>query len=136
MNAGASSLTCLATVAIAAMMPPFRMPVVGMIRLSMVIRNVNSQSIYSIEGIPSWRITCAELRAFSSARVSCAANDLQCNDLNQPSRISWAMIRASFLSVFTGIVLKSLRTCRFSSSSAGRPSASRPVRPLRNRASL
>jgi hypothetical protein len=75
----------------------------------------------------SCRLVCKSFLAVSSARVSCAANDLQCTGLNQPRRINWAIPRASFLSVFTGMVLKAVRTCRVSSSSAGRPSASRPA---------
>ena len=57
----------------------------------------------------------------STARVSCASIDLQCTGRNQPSRISWAIPRASLRSVFTGIALKASRTCRVSSSSTARP---------------
>jgi len=75
----------------------------------------------------SWRLACNSLRAVSSARVSCAASDLQCTGLNQPRRISCAIPRASFLSVFTGIVLNAARTCRVSRSSAAKPASRRPA---------
>src|SRR6267378_4687977 len=44
----------------------------------------------------SWFLVRSSLRAVSSARTSCAGSDLQCTGRNQPSRISWAMPRASF----------------------------------------
>jgi hypothetical protein len=53
----------------------------------------------------SWFLVCSSLRAVNSARTSCAGNDLQCTGRNQPSRISWAMLRASLRSVLTGIPL-------------------------------
>jgi len=62
-----------------------------------------------------------QLACGDSARVSCAAIDLQCTGRNQPSRISWAIPRASLRSVFTCIVLSALRTCRVSSSSTASP---------------
>ena len=61
------------------------------------------------------------VRVVNIARVSCAEIDLQCTGRNQPIRISSAMPRASLRSVFTGIVLNALRTCRVSNSSTGRP---------------
>ncbi len=71
----------------------------------------------------SWSLVSRSFRAVRTARTSCAASDLQCTGRNQPSRISWAMPRASFLSVFTGMVLKAARTWRVSSSSTGSPAA-------------
>jgi hypothetical protein len=50
-----------------------------------------------------------------------AVIDLQCTGRNQPSRISWAILRASLRSDFTGIALKASLTCRVSRSSAARP---------------
>src|SRR5215469_17382711 len=42
---------------------------------------------------------------------------------NQPSRISWAMPRASLRSVLTGIALNAFRTCRVSSNSTANPAS-------------
>jgi len=53
--------------------------------------------------------------------------DLQCTGRNQPSRSSWAMPRASFRSVFTGIALKASRTCRVSNNSTANPAFLRPA---------
>jgi len=64
---------------------------------------------------------CTSLRAVNSARTSWAAIDLQCTGLNQPSRINWAIPRASFRSDFTAIALKASRTCRVSKSSTASP---------------
>ena len=61
--------------------------------------------------------------------------DLQCTGRNQPSRISWAIPRASLRSDFTVIALKASRTCRVSKSSTARPACSQGrVQPLRQRA--
>ncbi len=79
----------------------------------------------------SWSLPRMSMRAVSRARTSWAGTDLQWTDLNQPSRINCAMPRASFLSVFTGIVLKAARTCRVSISSTARPLRHPGMEPLR-----
>ena len=65
-------------------------------------------------------------------RVSCAAIDLQCTGRNQPSRISWAIPRASLRSDFTGIALNASRTCPCLQQLDRKPSLLQPrVQPLR-----
>jgi hypothetical protein len=71
----------------------------------------------------SWSFACTSLRALRSARTSCTGSDLQCTGRNQPSRISWAIPRASFLSVLTGMALKASRTRRVSNSSTASPAS-------------
>jgi hypothetical protein len=65
----------------------------------------------------------SSLRAVSSARTSCASSVLTCTGLNQPSRISCAMPRASFRSVFTVIAFSAALTWRV----AGSPASTNPA---------
>jgi hypothetical protein len=51
-----------------------------------------------------------QLARAQKPRTSCVGSDLQCTGRNQPSRSSWVIPRASFLSVLTGMALKAPRT--------------------------
>src|SRR5262249_56993261 len=75
----------------------------------------------------SHSLDSSSLRPVSKARISCAGAALACTDRNQPMRISCAMPRASFRSVFTVIAFGAALTCRVSIKIAVSPASTRPA---------
>jgi hypothetical protein len=72
-------------------------------------------------------LATSSLRAVSRARISCTAGALTWTGRNQPMRISCAMPRASFLSVFTVIAWSAALTWRVSIKIAGSPASASPA---------
>jgi len=72
-------------------------------------------------------LATSSLRAVSRARISCTMGALAWTGRNHPMRISCAMPRASFRSVFTVIAFSAALTWRVSIKIAGSPASTNPA---------